>query len=613
MAGRRWWQVPLWLHWATAAPIYIVAFLVLRPDRNPEAYEAGEIARHLLAGEGFSMHRFAGFVQPSANQEPVYPLILALFLGWVPGAWVALSAFQAALWISASRLVGRVAQETAGVSAGIVGLLAAAWPPMVVYALRYHPLWLRSSVLVVVLAAAVAYWKNPSMRRASWLGLAFGLACLARAPFWALPLVVLPWALIRAQAVVPPRTPVYPLIRPPAWSRRVTHGLLAVVLMLVVASPWIIRNRVVLDAWVPGTTTAGYAARAGTYVGASGCLSGKAVREAFAGEPDELWQASEPVRDRVLLRKSVAFWLEPPIDAALLYAKRWTFLWTWHPEVGRNYPGSWTWTYLVIWILCLPLIVIGSVRAMRGHGAALMPLSVWIYLSFVYALFAVNLRFRFESEALLLGYVVVAVQHLVAAVRARPLVMARRAGIALATALSLGAGAYALRNAPARWLAPSQAIDHVDVLLVFSGDVGGHRVRHAARLLGQGKADYLIVTGSGVAGDSGAWLADVAVAHGVPSDRVLVEDESTTTWQNLQFAAPVIQERGFKSVGLVTSQCHQRRVRILAGRVLKGVELYNVPARGPNCQVEGWYEDPVSRRYVAGEYFKIAVAIAGRR
>ena len=64
----------------TLSFIFLVAFLYLRPYRAPETCEPGEIAGHLLASEGYSLHRFAGYPEASANAEPGYTLLLAAFL-----------------------------------------------------------------------------------------------------------------------------------------------------------------------------------------------------------------------------------------------------------------------------------------------------------------------------------------------------------------------------------------------------------------------------------------------------------------------------------------------------------------------------------------------------
>lgn len=213
--------------------IFLAAFLCLRPDSAPETWEPGEIAEHLVASEGYSLHRYAGYPEPSANAEPCYTLLLAAFLKWVPYPYVSLIAFQVLGWFATSFLIGRLSHQWLGAPQRLVTLVVALWPPLAAYVLSYHPLWLRAAALTVALTAATRYSRLPSTRRAAELGFALGIAALVRTTFLVLPVVLLPWALSRDDR-----------------SGRIRHGALAVTIAVFVLSPWLIRNRMAL--WVPG-------------------------------------------------------------------------------------------------------------------------------------------------------------------------------------------------------------------------------------------------------------------------------------------------------------------------------------------------------------------------
>lgn len=84
------------------------------------------------------------------------------------------------------------------------------------------------------------------------------------------------------------------------------------------------------------------------------------------------------------------------------------------------------------------------------------------------------------------------------------------------------------------------------------------RARHAARLYHQGKAALVIVTGG--VGDHGPSEASVAARilehDGVPREAILVEDASTSTWENARYA----RERfGAGRVLVVTDAFHTMR------------------------------------------------------
>ena len=379
-----------------AAPAYLAAFLYLRPDREPETWEPGEIAAHLLAGEGYSLHRFTGEPEPSANQEPLYPLMLAAFFKWAPAPYVSLLACQALAWLAASMVLARLARRCLDAPERATTLAVALWPPLVVYVLSYHPLWLRATMLVLTLAAALRYLDRPGARRAIELGTVLGLATLARTTFLALPLAMVPWSLRRERS---------PL--------SLSHGALMLVAAALVLSPWLVRNRIVLGAWIPGTTSSGYALLIGNHPGANGVMDHEALGRMNAALPADFYSLPEADRDRLLRDRALTFLSENPGTGARLYLAKLFYLWTWRPGVGQEYSPGRTNAYLILWSVTLPLILLGWRLAERRSGAEhpRLLLGVWVFLSLIYAAFAVNMRFRFESEALLVPYAVLAVSQ----------------------------------------------------------------------------------------------------------------------------------------------------------------------------------------------------------
>ncbi len=376
-----------------------VLFCILRPDLEPETWEPGEIAAHLLSGEGYSLHRFSGFVQPSANQEPAYTLLLAFFLAVFPRPYVFLTIFQVTCWMVCAALIGWLARRLIGAPQNWTALIVSLWPPLAIYVLTYHPLWLRSWALVLAIAAALYYKDEPRLRRAFLLGLALGFAALTRAPFLLLPAIIFPWV---------------------AWSGRsekrpahLEHAALCLAVAASVLAPWVIRNRLVLGEWVTGTTTAGYTAIIGNHPGATGALDGTALRHATAHLQPEFWHQPEVERDAAFRATVTLFWQTHMSEALALYVKKLGYLWTWRPGVGSLYPKGWTIVYLVGWSLCLPLILVGWWLARKDPRAEApnLFLVLWIVYSFVYAFFAVNMRFRFETEPLLVPYLIVAVRE----------------------------------------------------------------------------------------------------------------------------------------------------------------------------------------------------------
>jgi uncharacterized SAM-binding protein YcdF (DUF218 family) len=93
-----------------------------------------------------------------------------------------------------------------------------------------------------------------------------------------------------------------------------------------------------------------------------------------------------------------------------------------------------------------------------------------------------------------------------------------------------------------------------DAILVLGGETP-RRSAKAADLYKAGLAPRIFVSGGGDATIIRRYL----IQEGVPADRILIEDRSTTTWENALFIAPVLRNHNVRRVLLVTSWFHTRR------------------------------------------------------
>jgi uncharacterized SAM-binding protein YcdF (DUF218 family) len=118
---------------------------------------------------------------------------------------------------------------------------------------------------------------------------------------------------------------------------------------------------------------------------------------------------------------------------------------------------------------------------------------------------------------------------------------------------------------------------HADAAIVPSGDVDYLRIKSAAGLFQAGEVSWLLLTGKGAGGDSALVLRDVAIRFHVPEDRILLEQESTSTRENFSLATPIVRTRQWKRVALVTSRSHMGRAERVAHRVLPEVLWLPVP------------------------------------
>jgi len=93
------------------------------------------------------------------------------------------------------------------------------------------------------------------------------------------------------------------------------------------------------------------------------------------------------------------------------------------------------------------------------------------------------------------------------------------------------------------------------------------RLEHAVALYRAGIAPRLVVTGGGADGDrttEAATARDYAIAHGVPGDRILVEDQSRTTLESIRAVGGVMRANGLANAVFVSDRPHMLRVLRMA-------------------------------------------------
>ena len=93
------------------------------------------------------------------------------------------------------------------------------------------------------------------------------------------------------------------------------------------------------------------------------------------------------------------------------------------------------------------------------------------------------------------------------------------------------------------------------------------RLDHAVELYRAGVAARLVMTGGKAAGDRTTEAASArayAVAHGVPADAILIEDQSRTTLESIHAVGEVLRAHGLTGAVFVSDRPHMLRVLRMA-------------------------------------------------
>lgn len=97
------------------------------------------------------------------------------------------------------------------------------------------------------------------------------------------------------------------------------------------------------------------------------------------------------------------------------------------------------------------------------------------------------------------------------------------------------------------------------------------RVDHAIDLYKKGVAPMLLMTGGPDAEDStieATTMKQIGIEQGADSEDILVEINSTSTYENMTLSEPLLREQGVDSVIVVTEPFHSPRAELVAKKVL---------------------------------------------
>ena len=158
-------------------------------------------------------------------------------------------------------------------------------------------------------------------------------------------------------------------------------------------------------------------------------------------------------------------------------------------------------------------------------------------------------------------------------------------------------------------------VDRADVILVlgaaqYDGDpspVFEGRLRHAALLYREGRADTVVVLGGSAVGDriseaeaGRQWLIE---GEDLPADAVVASPVGGTTLESLEAAANWMHERGLTSAFLVSDPWHNLRIKRMAGDL--GIQGYVSATFHSAASSEGTRLAGYTRETFAYLYYRI--------
>ena len=189
--------------------------------------------------------------------------------------------------------------------------------------------------------------------------------------------------------------------------------------------------------------------------------------------------------------------------------------------------------------------------------------------------------------------------------------MTRRIVILLLLLVALWAGGLA-RFAATLPTEPEAPGRKTDAIIVLTG--GAERIAEGVRLLGEGRAPVLFVSGVG-AGVTAAQLLELAgrAANSPLACCIELGHTAQDTVGNAAEVAAWAAERNAQSLRIVTAAYHLPRALHLLRRAAPGVEMLAHPVIPETLKLDGWWRWPGTREVLLRAYHKyLLAAVLGR-
>ncbi len=144
-----------------------------------------------------------------------------------------------------------------------------------------------------------------------------------------------------------------------------------------------------------------------------------------------------------------------------------------------------------------------------------------------------------------------------------------------------------------------------DVIIVLSGNAQNLRIDHAVTTYNNKYAPKILLSGElALQEETGINLGKIyAVSLGVPEQDILLEEASQSTYENALFSKEIIQEKGYKSVIVVTYPTHTRRTKKIFKEIFPKEITIIACCNKNDFDVSNGWKDRNRAREVAYEYF----------
>jgi uncharacterized SAM-binding protein YcdF (DUF218 family) len=163
-----------------------------------------------------------------------------------------------------------------------------------------------------------------------------------------------------------------------------------------------------------------------------------------------------------------------------------------------------------------------------------------------------------------------------------------------------------------KYLVFEKPVQKADVMVVLSGD-NGERIEAAVELYKKGYSRKILMAGGGkyFGHYYSEYMKNYALELGVPKRAVIEERNALSTFENAAFLIPMIKEKKWQNILIVTSKYHTRRAYKIFEKVLiHDAKLkVNIFILGSDDKIDyqKWWKNHESAEYILIEWAKTIV------
>ena len=363
----------------------------------PELFEYDELARNLLAGEGY-VYSHRGTPYRSLYSGIFYVWITAGLYAVAPPGHTAVLIVQSFFSVLLAAVIFLIGQKLWSYQAGLLAAFLTITHPTLAYydTHKLHPLSFDSLMISMALLSLLCLRGSSRSTQPLFAGVALGVGVLQRGSL----LLLLPLGLLWLWFFAPKDRPLF---------RLAAAYLLGVVLMV---TPWVVRNYQIHGAPILLTTTGEHfwVGNAPHSYGSNLLPSGQTVLESAPEEfRRELFTRNEWDQSQLFWEYGLAQLRDRPTAFLLGTGRKFLSFWSFASQSGIQYPRSYFTMYAIYYFTVAAFGILGAVLLAQtrfsetfAFPGLLLILALFFSISAIQSIFYVELRHRWAIEPMLL-------------------------------------------------------------------------------------------------------------------------------------------------------------------------------------------------------------------